>query len=87
MTADSEATRIWRVRVESHRTRGEWFFVAFDTAQLFVERRLGREDTRWRRDRCDKWVVEHEEQTWTVAAEELQDAAAIVVDEAATHPL
>lgn len=85
MTADLDATTIWRVSVESPRTRGEWFYADFDSAQLFVESRVGRQNTRWRRDRRDKWVVKHKRETWTVEAKELEDTAAVIVDETAAH--
>lgn len=88
MITDPGTTRIWRVRLRSPTSRGEWFFAGQDNAQRFVESktRAASQDVRWHRKHRDKWLCDEGDRTWSVEAVELQDAAGILVDEDAQHP-
>lgn len=86
MITEPGGARIWRVRLRSHTSRGEWHFVDRDRAQRFVESKLGHRNTMWARKHSGKWVTEHNGKTYTVESIEVYDAAGIVIDENATHP-
>ncbi len=79
-------TCIWRVRLRSPTSRGEWHFASQDRAQRFVESKLGRQTARWVRKHSEKWLAEDDDKTYTVESIEVYDAVGIMIDENATHP-
>ena len=86
MITEPGATRIWRVKLRSPRSRCEWHFASRDRAELFVETKVGRQNARWKRKHRGEWVVSHKDRTYTVEEIELVGAAGILVDETAPNP-
>lgn len=86
MIKEPGGARIWRVKLRSPRSRGEWFFADRDRAQRYVETKVGRQNTGWKRKHRDKWVIKHNDRTYTVEKVEVVDAAGILIDETAKNP-